>query len=155
MDTKDFKELFSRVAERNGFAPAFGGWFSESPECIQVIDLQKSNFGNYYEMNFKIFVRGMFGNIWLKNKGLVKKEIGNVLKRPPKDFGDVFNLDAQFEQAEREQRLSALFNDLIVPVATQASTRAGLLKLGEAGQIFLLPAVEAELKGCRQWPVSA
>ena len=33
----------------------------------------KSNFGDYYELNIKIFIQGMFGNMCTRSKDLVKK----------------------------------------------------------------------------------
>jgi len=48
MENKEFKKLFDIIARNHGFESAFGGWFKESNECIVVLDLQKSNFGNYY-----------------------------------------------------------------------------------------------------------
>ena len=51
MNSKEYKNIFNKIARENGFVKAFGGWFQESRECILVLDLQKSNFGDYYEMN--------------------------------------------------------------------------------------------------------
>ena len=66
MESKDFRKLFNEIAKNNGFEPAFGGWFKESDECIVALYLQKSNFGNYYELNIKTFVQGLFGNLYKK-----------------------------------------------------------------------------------------
>lgn len=81
MDSKEFKKLFGEVAKSNGFERAFGGWFKDSVESIVVLDLQKSNFGDYYEMNIKIYVQGIFGNSYSKNKDLVKKDTGDIFIR--------------------------------------------------------------------------
>ena len=62
MESKEFKNVFEKVAKANNFEKAFGGWFKESTECIVILCLQKSNFGDYYELNIKIFIQGMFGN---------------------------------------------------------------------------------------------
>ena len=51
MESKEFKKVFEKVAKANNFEKAFGGWFKESTECIVVLCLQKSNFGDYYELN--------------------------------------------------------------------------------------------------------
>jgi hypothetical protein len=49
MDSKEFKIVFGEIVKVNSFEKAFGGWFKESPKCIIVLDLQKSNYGDYYE----------------------------------------------------------------------------------------------------------
>lgn len=50
MENKEFKKMFNEVAKSYGFESSFGGWFKDSAEGIVVLDLQKSNFGNYFEM---------------------------------------------------------------------------------------------------------
>lgn len=40
MDSKEFKNLFDTIATGNGFEKAFGGWFTDSTECIIALDLQ-------------------------------------------------------------------------------------------------------------------
>ncbi|MBX3739326.1 MAG: hypothetical protein KF715_21740 [Candidatus Didemnitutus sp.] len=146
METKNFKALFSAVAEQNGFTSAFGGWFADSPECIIALDLQKSNFGNYLELNLKIYVQGMFGNTYVKNKDLLKKSTGDVFTRPPDKFRDALDLGCPMDGQERERKLAALFAEFVVPIATRARTRSGLQVLGLEAKVFLLPAVENELK---------
>lgn len=84
MDNQDFKYIFDILAKANNFEKAFGSWIKESSECIIVLDLQKSNFGNYFELNIKIFVQGMFGNKYVINKDIVKKHIGDVFARQSK-----------------------------------------------------------------------
>jgi hypothetical protein len=68
MNSKEFKNLFGKVAESNGFERAFGGWLKESEDCIVVLDLQKSKYGDRYQLMIKIFVQGMFGNKYSKSK---------------------------------------------------------------------------------------
>lgn len=68
METKDFRNLFKDLAKKNGFESAFGGWFKESNECIFVLDLMKSNFGNNYYLNIKIFIQGSFGIYYQKKQ---------------------------------------------------------------------------------------
>lgn len=78
MDNKKFKQLFNDVARLYDFEQAYGAWFLESPECIVVLELQKSYFGNYYELNIKSFVQGAFGNHYVKSKDLAKGDMGRL-----------------------------------------------------------------------------
>ena len=86
MDNKKFKQLFNDVARLYDFEQAYGAWFLESPECIVVLELQKSYFGNYYELNIKSFVQGAFGNHYVKSKDLAKKYMGNCFGRQPSEL---------------------------------------------------------------------
>lgn len=145
MDSKEFKTVFSNIAKVYGFEKAFGGWFKESTECIVVLDLQKSNFGDYFEMNIKIFIQGAFGNHYVRSKDLVKKDIGNVFTRQPKEFRDILDFDEPMEDESRKGRLEKLFSEFIVPFTDKALSKSGIKELAEKGIVFLLPAVEEQL----------
>lgn len=145
MDSKEFKKLFGEIAKSSKFENVFGGWFKESTESIIVLDLQKSNFGDYYEMNIKIYVQGIFGNNYSKSKNLVKREIGNIFRRQPPEYKSVFNFDEPMDDEKRKADLAKLFSDFIVPFTDKALSKSGIRELAEKGEIFLLPAVKIEL----------
>lgn len=145
MNSKEFKKLFGEIAKSSGFESAFGGWFRNSPECIVVIDLQKSNFGDYYEMNIKIYIQGMFGNLYSRSKDLVKKDTGDVFTRQPSEYKSVFDFDEPRDDERRKADLAKLFSDFIVPFTDKALSKLGIKELAEKGEITLLPAVKEEL----------
>ncbi|MDO5665162.1 MAG: DUF4304 domain-containing protein [Bacteroidia bacterium] len=145
MDSKKFKKLFGEIANSNSFESAFGGWFKESTESIIVLNLQKSNFGDYYEMNIKIYIQGMFGNNYSKSKNLVKSDIGDVFRREPTEYKSVFDLEELMNDEKRKERVEQLFSEFIVPFTDKALSKSGIGKLAEKGEIFLLPAVKEEL----------
>ncbi|MGN6495617.1 MAG: DUF4304 domain-containing protein [Agriterribacter sp.] len=145
MDIKAFKISFDEAAKGNGFEKSFGGWILESSESIVVLDLQKSNFGNYFELNIKIFIHGIFEKIYIKNKDL-KKYPGNVFRRHPPEFKDVLDLDMPLDETIRTQKLNLLFNEFILPFSNLALSRAGIRLLADKREISLLPAVNEALK---------
>ncbi|WP_448606652.1 DUF4304 domain-containing protein [Paenimyroides ceti] len=145
MNSKEFKKAFDELAQANNFEKSFGGWLKESLECIVILDLQKSNFGDYYELNIKIFVQGMFGNKYNKSKDLVKKQVGDIFTRQPADYNYVLDFDKPMGDDERIKKLTHLFNNFIVPFTEKALSRVGLKKLETENKLFLLPAVKAEL----------
>lgn len=146
MDNKIFKKKFDDIAKIHGFESLFGGWFKESPECVFVIELMKSNFGNYYQLSIKTFVNGVFDRHYKKNKDLVKKEIGNIFRGEPKEFKEALDLEILMDLKEREQKLHSLFKDFLVPFSEKALTQQGIYELAEKGEIHLLPAVKEELE---------
>ena len=147
MNSKEYKNAFNAVARQNGFEKVFGGWFKESEECILVLDLQKSNFGDYYEMNVKIFIQGAFGNYYVKSKDLVKKDIGSIFTRQPNEMRNVLIFDdVQMTDAERIANTEKLFDEFIVPFAQKAMSVSGIKELEAQGKITILPAVEQEIQ---------
>lgn len=145
MNSKEFKKLFGEVAKSNDFESAFGGWFKDSAESIVVPDLQKSNFGDYYEMNIKIFIQGMFGSSYSRSKDLVKRDIGNIFTRQPPEYKSVFDFDEPMDDDKRKEKLKQLFSKFIVSFSDKALSKSGKRELAKKGEITLLPAVKEEL----------
>jgi hypothetical protein len=145
VDRKEFKKIFDIIAIKNSFERAFGGWFIESSECIVVLALQKSNYGDYYQLMIKIYVQGAFGNKYSISKDLVKRHGGNVFRGQPPQYKDVFNFDVSIDDDKRKQRLEELFSEFIEPFTNKALSKSGIRELADKGQLFLLPAVKEGL----------
>lgn len=145
MNSKDFKNTFDQIANKHDFKKAFGGWYKDSTECLAILELQKSNFGNYYQLNIKIFIQGVFEKTYLLSKDLIKKSMGHVNSSETKDYKDVFDFDEPMKDETRKERLKELFTRHIVPFTNEALSREGIRKLAEKGDIFLLPVIKEEL----------
>ena len=152
MDNKEFKEAFGSMAKAYGFGRNFGCWFKESSECIFVFLLQKSNFGNYYYVNFKIFIQGAFGHQYKASKELFKNDVGDIFLRNPKEYDSAFDLDLTLGSEERLQIMNTLFKNIIVPLSEKALSKAGIFELeqrrilGIRPWVSILPAVLEELE---------
>ena len=145
MENKQFKKTFGEVAKNHGFESAFGGWFKESAECIVALELMKSNFGNYYQLNVKIFIQGIFGRKYTKNKDLIKREVGNISRGEPKEYEIFFDLDRPMEDTNRQKGIETLFHDFLVPFAQSVASRDGVKELERIGKIHIPLAVKEEL----------
>jgi hypothetical protein len=145
MDPKTFKAIFNEVVKAHGFDKAHGGWFKDSGECMAVLDLQRSNYGVYFELNIKIYIQGMFGASYFRDKQLVKKDIGHVFTRQPNRYKDLFDLENEMEEALRQERLGVFFDEFLVPFTDLALTKQGLVQLADEKRILLMPAVEKGL----------
>ena len=145
METKEFKAVFDTIARKSGFEKKYDGWFKESEECIIVLELQRSNFSRYYYLNIKCFIQGMFGNIYTKNKDLVKRGMGNVFTRQPNDYINVFDLEFSMTEEYRKSELERLFSEYVVPLTDRSLSRAGLKELEKQKELYILPAVMEQL----------
>lgn len=146
MNSKEFKAIFGEIAKVNDFKQAFGGWYKESSECIAILELQKSNFGDYYQLNIKIFIQGTFGRNYLPTKDLIKSSLGDVNSNETSKYKDVLDFDKAMDDTRRKEETQELFRNHIVPFVNNTLTRAGILEMSENGNIFLLPAVKKELE---------
>lgn len=145
MESNDFKKLFEEIAKEYDFKRAYEGWFKEFPEIIQVLDLQKSNYGNYYYLNIKLYIQGVFGSKYVKSKQLVKIDGGDVFLRQPDNYSNLLDLDAPLEKNERKEGLRRMFNEFIMPFSNKTTTKEEIKELHRKGDLFILPAVKKEL----------
>ncbi|MBX3102799.1 MAG: DUF4304 domain-containing protein [Bacteroidetes bacterium] len=145
MDSKDFKKIFGELAKLSGFENAFGGWFKESAESIIILELQKSNFGNYYQLNIKIFIQGIFGRRYLPSKDLVKGSMGHINFNETKDYKNAFDFDEPMDDDMRERQLNTLFENHIVPITNKTLSKSGVKELADKGAVLLLPVIKEEL----------
>ncbi|MFC7526756.1 DUF4304 domain-containing protein [Parapedobacter sp. GCM10030251] len=145
MDSKEFKKRFSELAKANEFKSAFGGWYKESSECIAVLELQKSNFGDYYQLLIKIFIQGAFERTYAPDKDLIKSSMGHITANETPEYKAVLDFDESMEDNIRIERLKKLFNSHILPFTNRALSKAGIKELADKGEVFLLPAVKEEL----------
>ncbi|GEN69443.1 DUF4304 domain-containing protein [Chryseobacterium rhizosphaerae] len=143
MNSKEFKSLFGSIAKENDYLQAFGGWYKESPECIAVLELQKSKYGDYYMLNIKIFIQGSFDTIYSPTKELIKSPMGDIGKQI---IDDVLSFDKPMPDELRRERLKELFSNTIIPFVSNLMTKANIIDLASKGEIMLLSSVKKELE---------
>jgi hypothetical protein len=143
MNSKEFKVKFGEIAKANDFRKAFGGWYKETPECIAILELQKSNFSDSYYINIKIFIQGAFGRIYTPNKVLIKSSMGHITNQIRDK--DILNFGELMDDEKRLENLVNLFSDLIVPFTNKTLSKSGIREFVEKGIITLLPAIKEEL----------
>jgi hypothetical protein len=146
MENKIFQKLFSQIAQKYEFETAFGGWYKESNECLFVFDLMKSGFENYYQINIKIYINGVFKDRYIISKFYIKNAIGNINRGEPKEYEKALSLENELTDNEREKSLNEFFRDFLVPFAEKALRREGIKELEHAGEISIMPAVKTELE---------
>ena len=112
MEKSEFKKLFGSVAKQNGFVFQYGGWFKETPVCIVSLDLQRSNYSALYYLNIKIYIQGLLGNRYKISKELIK-DIGDVFRRHPPSYDEVFDLENEINEEKREFLLKSFFCDFL------------------------------------------
>lgn len=138
--------MFGEVAASRGFRAAGGGWYREVSTGLFVLALQKSNFGNQFELNLKLFLNRAIPKDSASLKKMMKSMGGDIFRRQPEQYRSVFDLESGLSVTERKLSLEALFVEIVDKITTEACAPSGLLRLRDQGVIFLLPSVEAQLK---------
>jgi len=146
MDKKQFISIFGEIAKKHKLESAYGAYFKIFDEIIVVLELQKSNFGNYYYLNIKFFVQGAWGNSFFKSKALAKREMAQVFVRPSEEQLKLFDLDNEIEDELRKEEIEKLFTEFINPIINSAENRKGILKLYDEKKLDLHPPVLDEIR---------
>jgi hypothetical protein len=146
MEAKELKSLLGTIARAHGFSAAHGGWYRTTPVALIVIEPQKSNFGNYFELNFKWFLgRGLPGDT-RELKKLIKSAGGDVFRRQPEEYRTAYDLGLDLSDADRQHLIERMFSDFVSRIVSGSADLSGMLQLRDQGLIYLLPIVEARLK---------
>ncbi|WP_291276172.1 DUF4304 domain-containing protein [Flavobacterium sp.] len=143
MENKEFKKTFGEIAKKYKFSNAFGGWFKANEECLAILELQKSSFGNNYYLNIKIFIQGAFSRVYTPNKDLIKSPIGHITNQIRDN--KIFDFDNLLESDKRKIELEEFFKDVIIPFVDKTMSISGVKELEAKGKITLLPAIKIEL----------
>lgn len=144
MKMHEFKLLVSKCAKDIGYEYIRGAWFMESTESIIVLDLQKSNYGNYYYLNINIFVQGAFNKNYEKSKDLVGPR-GTVCTRSPEEYNYLFDLDFNITDEERKSKMQEFFQNYLKLFSEKALRRKGIKELADEGEILLHEPVKETL----------
>lgn len=144
MEPKEFKRVFSKVSKAHGFEYNYAAWFKESDDCIVFLDLQRSNYGPYYQLMIKTYIHFVFGTRYQKSKELVK-DVGDTFRSTPTEYKDFFDLERVGDEADLTEKLNKVFSEFIVPYTNRALNRREIVELGKEGIVVLLPAVEKNL----------
>ena len=145
MDSKEFRKRFGEMAKSYGFKSAFGGCYKESSECIFVLLLQKSYYGNLYYLNVKTYIQGVFGKKYIPDKGTMKKYMGNIFNRQPSEYNFLFDLEFAMSDEDRIQTLKKFFDDFVVPYEAKALSVSGIRELAQEKRILLISNVKDEM----------
>lgn len=148
---KEFRKMFGDFAEIHGFKRAYNAWFKESSECIIVLTLQKSYYGNNYNFTIKIFIKNIYNCKYSINQDLTQQR-GNIFSGEPKNYTKFFDLEESLDQKERKQGLESLFTEYIAPLTELALSLAGIKQLHQEKRVILFPAVQAELERLSNHP---
>jgi hypothetical protein len=128
METKEFRKLLGELAEQSGFSPANSAWLRVTPETIVAVDLQRSAYSQRYYLNFRVWVQGFWNRSCSVSDELLR-DTGDIFRREPPEFSDVFDLENSIDPSARKLRREELFWALINPISDAFATREGFALL--------------------------
>lgn len=149
MNLKVLKRTFAEITKSIGLETKFGGFVKETEEVVIVLSFQKSNYSTQVYLNIKLYVQGIFGKKYQLSRKMVVNDVGDVFRRVPKDYDEIFNLNTDLSDNARIEYLKKFIDEFLSGFVQQVSTVKGIMSLAEKGELFLLPAVKEALKNFR------
>ena len=146
MNLKVLKRTFAEITKSIGLETKFGGFVKETEEVIIVLSFQKSNYSSQVYLNIKLYIQGVFGKNYQLSREMVVNDVGDVFRRAPKDYDEIFNLNTDLPDNERIEYLKKFIDEFLSGFIQQTSTVKGIMLLAEQGELFLFPAVKSELE---------
>jgi hypothetical protein len=146
MNLKVLKRTFAEITKSIGLETKFGGFVKETEEVVIVLSFQKSNYSSQVYLNIKLYIQGVFGKNYQLSREMVVNDVGDVFRRAPKDYDQIFDLGFDLPDNERIEQLKAFVDEFLSGFIQQASTVKGIMLLAEQGELYLLPAVKSELE---------
>ncbi len=145
MILKELKCFFTEATKSMGFESKFGCLVKTTNEVIVVLSFQKSCYSSLVYLNIKLFIQGIFGKNYQISRDMVNNDVGDVFRRAPKDYDQIFDLGSDLPDNERIEYLKKFIDEFLSGFVQQASTVKGITLLAEQGDVFLLPAVKEAL----------
>ena len=149
MNLKVLKRTFAEITKSIGLETKFGGFVKETEEVIIVLLFQKSNYSSQVYLNIKLYIQGVFGKNYQISRDMVNNDVGDVFRRAPKDYDEIFDLSSNLPDNIRIEHLKRFVDDFLSGFVQQVSTVKGIMSLADKGELFLLPAVKEALKNFR------
>lgn len=146
MILKELKCFFTEATKSMGFESKFGCLVKTTNEVIVVLSFQKSCYSSLVYLNIKLFIQGIFGKNYQLSREVVVNDVGDVFRRAPKDYDQIFDLGSDLPDNERIEYLKKFIDEFLSGFVQQVSTVKGIMSLAEKGELFLLPAVKSELE---------
>ena len=139
MDNKTFKLTIKKLAVENGFKQFPKCYFRESSVSLIGLELQKSNYSNYYYLNIQNYIQGYHGLHYTPSIELLHGDKAVFFRRQKKEYNSAFELDNDMSDEERLEQLNACFANYIGPLVEQLLTREGIKNYVEDEQNLISP----------------
>lgn len=131
MEKKDLIDLLNEIFIPVGFKRKGNNWVENGRELSKLVNLQKSNFGNSFYINYGYNIKGLETNMFLLH---VYYRLAGVDKEEQKRVKDLLNLENEIGTEQRLLELKLfIINKIvseIVPINTIDGLRDYVIKRG-------------------------
>ncbi len=116
MNNKDIVTAVHNVLNRHGYQKRSGGWNRSSADLLQIVNLQKSNFGMQYYVNLGFMPLDMLDDSSCsikENQAELRVRMTSIMDENNDGIDAIFNLDINYEKEDRVKDIECAIEQLV------------------------------------------
>lgn len=139
MEKEELANIITETLNSLGFKKKGNYWIKNRPEVNTMVNLQKSQHGNYFYINYGYIINsipldGLMMHIY--------KRVAATDIVENKRIQDLLNLESNISDSDRQKQLKEILNQYLVAPITCIETEEDILKeLNEQQNLDMLPGI--------------
>jgi hypothetical protein len=124
MEKKELASILSEILVPIGFKKKGNYWVVNGTEITKMINLQKSQFGNYYYINWGYIINSVF----LDGMMHIYNRVASVDKNENLRIDELLDLENNISDTTRESELKIILHKYLIDKINQINTVSDLKK---------------------------
>ncbi|MEW6747808.1 MAG: DUF4304 domain-containing protein [Planctomycetota bacterium] len=118
-----------------GFSRKGDSWLRRTDEVVEVVNLQKSQYGNQYYLNYGLWLCALGEDAFPKEEKCHIRMRAGAIVSSEAQLGRLADLESIVSDSERRAGFARLITDEFLPFADACRTVSGLRSFLEAGRL--------------------
>jgi len=123
MEKKDIVKLLDDIFVPLDFKRKGNNWVIKGKELSKIVNLQKSNYGNYFYINYGFIIRGLE----LTTTTHVEHRLASVYREEQERITDLLDLETDIPMDQRLKELRCLITNKVLIRIQSVNTEEDLL----------------------------
>jgi hypothetical protein len=124
MNNNEFKVFLNDIFKTFGFKRKGNNWFSENNELIKVINLQKSNFGNQYYINYGYILKSLKLD---KFEMHIFHRLSSLDKKENERIKELLDFEGNIDDSQRKSELKSFLEKNLIQSLIQINSEIDIL----------------------------
>jgi len=126
MEKRQFIKYLDTILNPYGFVKKANYWYLNNKELIKVINVQKSDFGNMYYLNYGFIVSKLAE---INPDMHIYNRLGSLDTRENIRIMDLFSFESKIEDNQRQSEIKFYIENVIIKELQSINTEDDLVKM--------------------------